>query len=238
MSFWKDKTVICTGATSGLGKSLTFSLLERGAKVAFCGKSREKMDEVLGAIPNSDTAPIFYDTFDITDGAAVTSFVQNTELRLGSVHALINCAGVNSARATIENIDIVDLEWMLKVNLTAPLRFIKECYRSMSGRRDGLIVNILSTCCLFSNEGLGAYTASKYALDGLTKVLRKEARKNGIRVCSVYPGGIDTPFRPQKREDYLTPRSAAEAILNALEIDPAVAMDEIVLRPFVETNYC
>lgn len=238
MSFWKDKSVICTGATSGLGRALTFSLLERGAKVAFCGRSKEKMTEILDEIPDAVSASIFYDSFDITDGSAIISFIQNANNRIGAVDVLVNCAGVNSARASVDSIEISDLEWMLKVNLIAPLQFIKECNKSMSARREGLILNVLSTCCLFSNDGLGAYTASKCALDGLIKVFRKEARKNGVRVCSVYPGGIDTPFRSQSRKEYLTPRNAAEAILNALEIDPSVAMDEIVLRPFVETNYC
>jgi len=101
----------------------------------------------------------------------------------------------------------------------------------------GAKVNILSTCCLFSNEGLGSYTASKGALDSLTKVLRKEARKDNIRVCSVYPGGINTSFRPQAREEYLSADIAAETIINSINIDERVALDEIVLRPFIETNY-
>lgn len=107
----------------------------------------------------------------------------------------------------------------------------------MKVKKEGLIINILSTCCLFSNEGNGAYTAAKSALDGLTKVFRKEARKNNIRVCSVYPGGINTPFRDQEREDYLSPENTADTILKTLDIDTSVALDEIVLRPFVETNY-
>ena len=108
----------------------------------------------------------------------------------------------------------------------------------MKVKKEGLIVNILSTCCLYSNEGTGAYTATKSSLDGLTKVLRKEVRKDNIRVCSVYSGGINTPFRIQVREEYLSPDKAAEAILKTLDIDKSVALDEIVLRPFIETNYC
>ncbi len=69
-------------------------------------------------------------------------------------------------------------------------------------------------------------------------MFRKEARRNNVRVCSVYPGGINTAFRAQAREEYLSAESSAETILRSLDIDKNVALDEIVLRPFVESNYC
>lgn len=238
MGYWTDKCVIVTGGTSGLGKNLVIKLISSGAKVAFCGRSKEKMEKVLNEINIDAKNRIYYDTFDITDENKIISFVKSAEKELGIIDVLINCAGANTARATVEDINIEDMDLMIKVNTLAPLIFIKECYKGMKAKKDGLIVNIFSTCCLFSNEGLGSYTASKSALDGLTKVLRKEARKNNIRVCSVYPGGINTPFRSQEREDYLSPENTAEAILKALDIDSSVALDEIVLRPFIETNYC
>lgn len=238
MNYWKDKCVIVTGGTSGLGRNLVLKLITMGAKVAFCGRAEEKMNDVLNEIKQEERDRIFYEIFEITQEDKIKSFVKNVENKFGSVDILINCAGANTARALVEDIKIEDIDYMLKVNMIAPLIFIKECYKHMKDKKEGLIVNILSTCCLFSNEGIAAYTASKSALDSLTKVLRKEARKNNIRVCSVYPGGINTSFRAQEREDYLSPESTAEAILKSLGIDNNVALDEIVLRPFVETNYC
>lgn len=238
MNFWKDKCVIVTGGTSGLGKNLVLKLINIGAKVAFCGRSQEKMNDVLNEINEEDRNNIYYDTFEITQEDKIISFVKTVGYKFGQVDVLVNCAGANSARGLVEEIKIEDIDYMLKINAIAPLIFIKECYKYMKIKKDGLIVNILSTCCLFSNEGVGAYTASKGALDSLTKVLRKEARKDNIRVCSVYPGGINTSFRSNVREDYLSPKDTAEAILKTLDADKNIALDEIVLRPFVETNYC
>lgn len=238
MSYWKDKCIIVTGGTSGLGRKLVLKLIDMGAKVAFCGRSKEKMNSVINEIKEEDKNNIFYDTFEITEENNIISFVDNIKNKFGSVDVLINCAGANTVRAAVEDIKIEDIDYMLKLNTLAPLIFIKECYKYMKAQKKGLIVNILSTCCLYSNEGLGSYTASKSALDGLTKVLRKEARKDNIRVCSIYPGGINTTFRVKEREDYLSPDKTAEALLKALDIDSSVALDEIVLRPFVETNYC
>ncbi len=237
MSYWKNKCVIVTGGTSGLGKSLVLKLISMGAKVALCGRSQEKMKYVLEEITEEEKKNIFYENFDITDENRIVEFVKNVGEKFGTVDVLINCAGANTARGLVESIKIEDMNLMLKVNTIAPLVFIEECYKYMKVKKEGLIINILSTCCLFSNEGNGAYTAAKSALDGLTKVFRKEARKNNIRVCSVYPGGINTPFRDQEREDYLSSENTADTILKTLDIDTSVALDEIVLRPFVETNY-
>lgn len=238
MNYWQNKCVIVTGGTSGLGRNLVLKLVNTGAKVAFCGRSEEKMNVVLNEIKEEDKNNIFYDTFEISEEDKIVSFVRNAESKLGEVDVLINCAGANTARALVEDIAVEDIDLMLKVNMIAPLVFMKECYKPMKKKKEGLIVNILSTCCLFSNEGIAAYTASKSALDSLTKVFRKEARKNNVRVCSVYPGGINTTFRKQEREEYLSAEKTAEAILKSLDIDSSVALDEIVLRPFVETNYC
>lgn len=237
MSYWKNKCIIVTGGTSGLGKSLVLKLIRMGAKVAFCGRSQEKIKYVLDEITEEERKNIFYENFDITEENKIVSFVNNVGEKFGTVDVLINCAGANTARGLVESIKIEDMNLMLKVNTIAPLVFIEECYKYMKVKKEGLIINILSTCCLFSNEGNGAYTAAKSALDGLAKVFRKEARKNNIRVCSVYPGGINTPFRAQEREEYLSPENTADTILKTLDIDTSVALDEIVLRPFVETNY-
>jgi NADP-dependent 3-hydroxy acid dehydrogenase YdfG len=238
MNFWQNKCVIVTGGTSGLGRSLVLKLVEAGAKVAFCGRSKDKMEEVLNKINPDLRDNIYNDIFEITEEDKIITFVQSAANKFGTIDVLINCAGANTARALVEEIKIEDMDWMLKVNMMAPLMFIKEAYKYMKEKKEGLVVNILSTCCLFSNEGIAAYTASKGALDSLTKVFRKEARKNNVRVCSVYPGGINTTFRTQAREEYLSAESSAETILRSLDIDKNVALDEIVLRPFVESNYC
>jgi len=163
--------------------------------------------------------------------------VRASVARLGSLDVLLNCAGANSARGPVAEIDEGDLESMMRLNCFAPLFFMKAAYPAMAARGRGLVINILSTCCLFSNEGTGAYTASKSALDGLTKVFRKEARKAGIRVSAVYPGGINTPFRVAARPDYLDPALAADAILALAAMDESVVPDEFVLRPLIEANF-
>jgi NAD(P)-dependent dehydrogenase (short-subunit alcohol dehydrogenase family) len=236
MDDFASKTMLITGSSSGLGRALASAAAARGARLALCGRSEEKLGALLAelALPEGR---VFAQAFDATDEGAVGGFVRASVARLGSLDVLINCAGANSARGPVSEIDGQDLESMMRLNCFAPLFFMKAAYAAMAARGNGLVINILSTCCLFSNEGTGAYTASKSALEGLTKVFRKEARKAGVRVSAVYPGGINTPFRAAARPDYLDPARAADAILVLAAMDESVAPDEFVLRPLIEANF-
>jgi short-subunit dehydrogenase len=156
---------------------------------------------------------------------------------MGGMEVLVNCAGANSARGQVATMSEADLEAMMRLNCNAPLAFIKALHPFFAAAGSGFVVNILTTCCLFANEGLAAYTASKSAFEGIVKVYRKEARAAGIRVCAVYPGGIDTPFRSEAKPDYLRPEMVAEAIVNLVASPEGLCPDELVLRPLVERNF-
>ncbi|MEH6452635.1 MAG: SDR family NAD(P)-dependent oxidoreductase [Psychromonas sp.] len=233
----RNKNIIVTGATSGIGNILTKKLFNEGANVAFCGRSCEKMSKLLHDLKGV-RGKAYHETFDATIYQSVSQFIQNTISELGEIDVLVNCAGANSSRSPVSDIDIADLEWMLKVNMISPFVFMKEAYNlSMIKRNEGMVINVLSTVCSFSNEGIGSYTASKAGFDSLTKVFRKEVRDAGIKVCSIYPGGVDTPFRDTSRPQYLHPDSVVEAILYMLKQGSNSCVDELVIRPMIEKNF-
>jgi NADP-dependent 3-hydroxy acid dehydrogenase YdfG len=233
----KNKTVLLTGATSGVGKKLLFQLLEQEANVAFCGRSVEKMREVMQEIKGFKSSQYYSETFCLSDETRIVGFVNAAHSHFGTVDILINNAGLNNTRAEVTQLQTADLDWMMTINCLAPAAFMREVGTIMVQQKQGLVVNILSSVCLSTNETNGGYTASKAAIDALTKVFRKEVRKHNIRVLSVYPGGIDTPFRTKERPDYLSLKQAADVIINAITTDSFVAMDELVFRPMVETNF-
>lgn len=233
----KNKNIIVTGATSGIGRVLTERLSALGCNIAFCGRSSEKMHDLLNCLQNSEGKK-FHQLFDITEYTAISDFVKNANSELGHIDILINCAGVNSVRSEVESLNIDDLEWMLKVNMLAPFLFMQESYnRSMKNRKCGMIINVMSTVCSFSNEGIGAYTASKSGFDALAKVFRKEVRDQGIKVCAIYPGGVDTPFRESERPQYLHPNKVVESILHIASQGDNCCIDELVVRPLIEKNF-
>lgn len=231
------KRVVITGATSGIGRNTTLTLLKQGAHVAFCGKSEVKMKDLLDEIAQMETGILHAKAFDVIVEKEIKKFVGEANEKLGGIDILINCAGLNLAKNRVEDIKTEDLEYMIKVNFVAPFIFIKEIIKDMRERQSGLIINIMTSACLFSSEGIGAYSASKSGFDALAKILRKEVRKDHIGVCSIYPGGVDTPFRANARPDYLRPNDVTNAIIQVIKAGPDVVYDEIVLRPFVEMNF-
>ncbi|MDW7692034.1 SDR family oxidoreductase [Flammeovirgaceae bacterium SG7u.111] len=230
----KNKIILLTGATSGIGRSLAKQLAAEGAILALCGRSEEKMASLLEEL-SLPKGQIFSKCFSITSEEEIIRFVEETNQELGNIDTLINCAGANSARGKVEEMKTEDLDYMYALNFRAPMIFMREAYKKIKAVESGTIVNILSTVCLFSNEGIGAYTATKSGLDSLTKVFRKEARKDGVKVISVYPGGVDTDFRAADRPEYLSPEPVAESIVSMLKLPAEV--HELVLRPMVEENF-
>ena len=232
------KTVVLTGATSGIGKAIAYALAKQGNyNLALCGKNSEKMRMLFDELSKITPAQMYVKTFDLTIEASIIEFVQKTIYKFGTVDILVNCAGANTARARIEDLSTADFEYMLKLNTLAPFIFTREIAPILKEKQSGIVINILSSACLYATEAAGGYTASKTALDALAKVLRREMRPYNIKVCSVYPGGVDTAFRPNSRPDYLKPETVATAVINAINLPNEAAIDEIVIRPFVENNY-
>lgn len=150
---------------------------------------------------------------------------------------LVNNAGINPRKSPIADATLEDFDAQYAVNLRAPFLLCREAMRDMSAARRGHIVNIISSTALFANETMGIYTAMKSGMRGLTGVLIKEARRVGIKVTGVYPGGVDTEFRKVPRHDYMKPESAAKLIVDAIYAPDDAVVHELVFRPMVEENF-
>ena len=224
------KTVLITGATDGIGKAIAQLLDEKGYELYLFGRSQVKMDAL-----NINHCKGKY-TFDLKDRVALQQALDDI-VQQGGVNVLINNAGFNAKKAAVKDIAIEDLEDMYSVNTIAPLICIQKCIPAMLEKKDGMIINILSSCCLFSNPDNGGYTSSKNAFEALSKILVKEVKYAGIKVLDVYPGGVDTNFRTNDRPDYLKPETVAKHVIYALENNEDGMLQEIVVRPVVENNY-
>lgn len=236
MNMLSGKTVLITGATSGIGRALTAIAAGVGANLALCGRDDERMIALLAELKGTRVGEIYAETFSVRDGDAIREFVSNAEETLGGVDILVNCAGLNSARGTVEEVRLEDWCEMMEVNAQAPLFFSQAVLPGMKEKKAGMIINVLSTVCLCSSEGLVSYTASKAACKAVTDIMRKEVRSSGIKVLGVYPGGVNTAFRPQARPEYMSAESVAAAILFQMTAPDDVAVHELILRPMVETN--
>ena len=225
------KTVIITGATDGIGKALA-RLLSKEYNLALCGRNEEKMKQLIRELSNCH---VYSACFDITDAKKRHAFCQHVAQEFGSVDVLVNSAGANTKKDKIADINLDDLRYMFELNCVSAVGMIQEVYPMMAERKRGLFVNILSSCCLFNNPMTGSYSATKDAMEGISKILTKEAKADNIGVCNVYPGGVDTNFRATPNPDYLRPETVAKMIKNCIEIDEGCVHD-IVIRPFIEDN--
>lgn len=225
------KTAVITGATDGIGKALA-TLLAGEYNLALCGRSEEKMKQLLQTLTGF---AVYAECFDITDAQKRHTFCENVKREFGGVDVLVNNAGANTKKDKIVNINLDDLRYMFELNCVSPLGMIQEIYPMMAEKQRGLVVNILSSCCLFNNPMTGSYSASKDAMEGISKILTKEAKADHIGVCNVYPGGVDTNFRAVGNPNYLKPETVAKMIRACIENEEGCVHD-IVIRPFIEDN--
>lgn len=234
-----NSIIMITGASDGLGKALSLEIARRyNCSMALCGRSEEKLRDTIQKIQNiNPKTKLFAACFDATNDDDCYEFIANAKDALGEFDILINNAGANIRKDLVEDIKLNDLRYMFNLNCVSPLIFIQELLKDMKKHNDGHIINILSSVCKHSIENSGAYSASKHAMDILHQILLKEVRESHIRVTGVYPGGIDTNFRTNKRTDYMTPESVAKAIISLLEVADDAVVHELVLRPFVENNF-
>ena len=225
------KTAVITGATDGIGKALAV-LLSPDYNLALCGRSPEKMEQLTRELGNCH---VYAECFDITDGEKRHTFCEQVKKTFGTVDVLVNNAGANTKKDKIVDINLDDLRYMFELNCVSAVGMIQELYPLMAEQQSGLVVNILSSCCLFNNPMTGSYSASKDAMEGISKILTKEARKDHIGVCNVYPGGVDTNFRATANPNYLKPETVAKMIKTCIENEDGCVHD-IVIRPFIEEN--
>lgn len=225
------KTVIITGATDGIGKSLAI-LLSKEYNLALCGRSETKMKQLIQQLGECH---VYAECFDITDDQKRHTFCEHVKKEFDTVDVLVNNAGANTKKDKVVDINIEDLRYMFELNCVSGVGMIQEIYPLMAERKQGFIVNVLSSCCLFNNPTMGGYSAVKDAMEGISKILTKEAKADNIGVCSVYPGGVDTNFRVVPNHNYLKPETVAKMIKQCIEIEEGCVHD-IVIRPFIEDN--
>ncbi len=230
------KNILITGATDGLGKALT-QLLSQNEEynLILCGRNQTKMNQLINEIDSKKV--IYYTCFDLLENSSITHFIQTLLLKNIQIDVLINNAGANIKKDKVIDVDIDQLHYMMQLNCYSHLSLIQGIYPQMKQRKSGHIINVLSSCCLYSNENASAYTASKNAMESFSKILCKEARLDHIKVTGVYPGGINTSFRSVENPTYLKPETVALAILNCIQLPEEANMHDLVIRPFSESNF-
>ncbi len=180
----EGRVVIVTGGSRGLGAGIVQSFLDSGDRVATCARSRT--DEVARWEAESADRFLFQEV-DLADRPACAAFVKAVVERWGGVDVLVNNAGV-ARDGVIALADDDDVDTVVDLNLKGTLQMTKLVVRRMLSGGRGHIVNVSSIVGLSGYRGLVVYSATKAALDGMTRALARELGSRGITVNSVAPG--------------------------------------------------
>lgn len=180
-----NKSVIVTGASSGIGRAAALAFAGDGASVTLVSRDAAALAEVSHQISQTGGRSIAF-AADVTDEPSPSHIVRNTVENFGGIDVLVNAAGV-IATGTIENTSDAAWDAMMAINLRAPFRLMREAVPYLKQRK-GAVVNVSSVNGLRSFAGVLAYCVSKSGVDHLTRCAALEMAPHGVRVNAVNPG--------------------------------------------------
>jgi NAD(P)-dependent dehydrogenase (short-subunit alcohol dehydrogenase family) len=187
------QTVLVTGASSGIGRETAVAFAAAGANVVLVARRADVLAQVAAEIRDAGGRAIAL-AADVTDPASVRSCFRRALTRFRKIDIVVNNAGV-LLPSPVATLDPADLRRMLDVNLLGALHVMQAAVRQMRRQAEGgHIVNVASLAGRRGFSPIGGYSATKFALVGLTEALRTEVADDGIHVSLILPGVVDTPM--------------------------------------------
>jgi 3-oxoacyl-[acyl-carrier protein] reductase len=210
MQLVKDKKVVITGGTSGIGKAIAIAFAKHSAHVAIFGTSTERGKEVLSLLEKekqSEAQKFYFSSVDVSNHVQVSECMDALFQQWGGIDVLINCAGITRDRLLLRMTE-EDWDSVINTNLKSVYNLCKSAIKPMIKNRSGKIINITSVIGLTGNAGQSNYAASKAGMVGFTKSLACELAKKNICVNAIAPGFIKTPMTDkltdEQKEDILS----------------------------------
>lgn len=186
------KTVLITGATSGIGKATAELLAQHKYRLIICGRRKERLDELFREL--SGFTEVYVLDFDVRDKNSVTEAMKSLPENFRQIDILINNAGNAHGLDPIQTGDVEDWDAMIDINLKGLLYVSKVIIPQMVERKSGHIINIGSTAAKEVYPNGNVYCATKHAVDALNHGMRMDLNPFGIRVGAIHPGMVETEF--------------------------------------------
>jgi len=222
----KDKVIVVTGGSEGIGKAIALQYLQEGCKVAVSARRQAVLDTFYQECTNKGYGDnVFIYSANVTDSAAMSAFCDDVIKRFGKLDIWVNNAGKSLRKALME---VSDEEWneCLTLNLSSVFSCCKLAAKHMKKSGGGVIVNGSAFSGYFPTAGIGAYCVAKSGLNCLTRLLAAELAHDNIRVVAYVPGLIETPLStPRIAKDsrtYLEEQAVVNRLGTPEDIAPAV----------------
>ncbi|MFL2796113.1 MAG: 3-oxoacyl-ACP reductase FabG [Paracoccaceae bacterium] len=198
MNNFDNINILITGASGGIGTSLSKAFSSTKANLFLLGSSDEKISSLREELPSRDNIRFF--TVDLSQRENVNNFCDSIIEEFGGISVVINNAGITQDSLFMRMSDSV-WDKVFAINLDASMAIIRKFIRGMIKNKWGRIVNISSVVASTGNPGQSNYVASKGALNGLTKSLALEVATRGVTVNCISPGFIDTAMTAKLNDD-------------------------------------
>ena len=227
-----SETAVITGASSGVGKSLAIQLSDAGYRVVLAARSEDKLNAIAEEIRSKGGDSLVVST-DVSHQEQINN-LKDRSLEYGDVSVVINNAGLGKF-SKVEDVAIEDWDRQLDVNLRASFLVSQAFIPGMKQRLNGTLAFMNSVAGKKGYPYSAAYVASKYGMRGLADSFREELREDNIKVISIHPGAVDTPFWDGKgenfpREEMLNTHTLAQSIIHAIQSPGNFAVEELVVR--------
>ena len=198
MNNLENLNILITGASGGIGTSLSMAFASTNAKLFLIGSSQDKISKLQKKLPSRDS--INYFSVDLSERENVNNFCDSIIDQYGGINVIINNAGITEDNLFMR---MSENSWdkVFAINIDASMIICRKFIRGMVKNKWGRIVNISSVVASTGNPGQSNYVAAKSALNGLTKSLALEVATRGVTVNSISPGFIDTSMTAKLTDD-------------------------------------
>ena len=243
------KTILITGATSGIGEATANLFAENGYQLIITGRRKEKLEQLANTLSSQYNCPVMALNFDIADQKACENAINSLPPQFKKIDVLLNNAGLAAGLNPIQEGLLSDWESMIDINLKGLLYITRLVAPIMTAQRSGHIVNISSVAGKENYANGNVYCATKHAVDSLSQTMRIDLLQHGVKVTNIAPGMVETEFslvrfkgddkRAKNVYVGLTPLSAhdiAEAIYWAVSRPDHVNISDIVITPKAQAN--
>ncbi len=244
-----NKIVLITGATSGFGKATAEKFAANQFDIIITGRRTDRLEKIKTGLEKKFNIKVLSLAFDVQDKKAVFSAIENMPDEWKSIDILINNAGLALGRDFFEEANMDDWETMIDTNVKGVLYVTKAVLPFMISRKKGHIINMGSVAGKEVYEKGNVYCASKHALDAVSKSMRIDLLRHGIKVTAIHPGAAETEFslvrfkhdegQAKKIYDGYTPLSAedvADIIYYCADLPAHVCINDLVVTCLAQAN--
>lgn len=226
----KDKVVLVTGGTGGIGTAIVKAFLAEGAKVAFSSTSQKKIDDLLPTLKAAEGQVAGF-VADLNKEEDIKNFIEQAKAYFGTFDIVIPNAGYEGKAHPVQDMTLELFEQTYMLNVFAVMLTLKYAAPTLIEKKSGSVVVVASAAAYEPTASNSAYVSSKYAVAGLTKCVALELGPVGVHVNYICPGPVDTPMMLRIEKDFfpeLTHEEAMAALAGAYAMDKRYAKPEEV----------